>query len=154
MALEVLVRGGPFPVNDKPPKYPLGMLSTHVLFKGAQAGSVLGVVLSTPYVHDPNGVCCIRRARRASMAQALPSHHPPGRSVTAGTTCGLTCVASGHFFVVLAERLPFQWYVDMQRGWARRAPLTEVHVGTASCMSTAWVRRSCGGAADVQVQLV
>ena len=118
MALEVLVRGGPFPVNDKPPKYPLGMLSTHVLFKGAQAGSVLGVVLSTPYVHDPNDVCCIRRARRASMAQALPSHHPPGRSVTAGTTCGLTCVASGHFFVVLAERLPFQWYVDMQRGWA------------------------------------
>ena len=68
MALEVLVRGGPFPVNDKPPKYPFGMLATHVLFKGAQAGSVLGVALSTPYVHDP---CCIRRARRGRCRSSL-----------------------------------------------------------------------------------
>ena len=56
MALEVLWRGGPFtPLTDEPPVYPHGMLTHHVLFKGAQAGSVVGLAFGIPYVYTSLG---------------------------------------------------------------------------------------------------
>lgn len=53
MALEVFWRGGKgFPVSDGPPVYPWGVLTHHVLFKGAQFGSTIGLTIGPVYA------CC------------------------------------------------------------------------------------------------